>query len=285
MKRFLKKLLYVPKYEKTTDVPLARLLMPSVVAVVLCVVCLCGMTFAWFSARVSIPNQTLTAANYAITATVVAAGSGENVADVSVLQGSDGTYTLTAGQAYRVTLTNSGTATSGYCLVTLGDNKYCTGTITGTSYILNVTPGSNCAASFVGMWGTPDSSITKITDNTITEATAQSDPVAGADGNSITLPSEDGSESGDTATTPVNSEPVVTEPAVTEPQEGSSPASGESSGESEPSGGSESSTAPSTGDSEPPTEPPTEPSTEPPTEPPAGESGSDPYPSTEVSEA
>ena len=60
MKRWLKRIFYTPRHSKPTDENILRLLMPSAVGIALCMVCLAGSTWAWFSASVQTVAQNLT---------------------------------------------------------------------------------------------------------------------------------------------------------------------------------------------------------------------------------
>ena len=92
----------------------ARSLAPAVLCIVLCMVSLCGMTFAWFSASTGSTTQQIQSATYGITATVTQEG-----VEVSATEAQ--TYTLTAGKNYAFTLVQEEgtTASTGYCVVTL----------------------------------------------------------------------------------------------------------------------------------------------------------------------
>ncbi len=43
---------------------LVPLLLPSVLGIFICMICVCGMTWAWYSASIETPSQKLTAAYY-----------------------------------------------------------------------------------------------------------------------------------------------------------------------------------------------------------------------------
>ncbi|HBF14556.1 MAG TPA: hypothetical protein DDW30_02510 [Clostridiales bacterium] len=90
---------------------LTKILLPSVLSILLCLVLLCGMTWAWFTSTQSAPAATIMSATYNID---IVAKNGE-----TELSGQNGTYTLMAGVEYTVTLTASGTAKTGYCKMTL----------------------------------------------------------------------------------------------------------------------------------------------------------------------
>lgn len=118
MKRWthwIKSLFYTPKHTKTSDDNILRLLLPSIAGSLLCMVCLAGTTWAWFSASIQTAPQTITAANFAVTVSI------ENDKGQSV-EAQNGQYNLTAGVEYTVTLTAGGNAPSGgYCIVEGGE--------------------------------------------------------------------------------------------------------------------------------------------------------------------
>lgn len=73
MKRFVKNLFYIPRHEKPTDQNIARLLMPSVIGIIICMICLAGATWAWFSSDVQIKPQTIKAASFDVLVSISAA--------------------------------------------------------------------------------------------------------------------------------------------------------------------------------------------------------------------
>lgn len=111
MKSLLKSLLYIPKHTKSIDRNAVKLLMPSILGIAACVVCLIGMTWAWFSADVRTEPQTLRAANFDV---AVAVKEGETPVEPSA----DGSYRLEGTKSYTITLMADGSAQKGgYCIV------------------------------------------------------------------------------------------------------------------------------------------------------------------------
>ncbi len=105
-----------PKHTKPKNTDgLCHLLLPSVLSMVICCMCLIGSTLAWFQEGVQTGSQKLTSANYAVTAVV--AFDGEEIPE------DNGTYSLEAGKTYTVTLTAVGNATTGYCILKIGDQQ------------------------------------------------------------------------------------------------------------------------------------------------------------------
>ncbi len=116
---------------------LTALLLPSMLGIFACVVCLMGMTFAWFSDTQETQMQTIQAANYS--ASVSIDGKATNR-----------TTDLEIGK-HTVSITADGTATTGYFVIEYGDQKLHTaqvgkdGTISFTfeaneAVTLNITP-------------------------------------------------------------------------------------------------------------------------------------------------
>ena len=151
MKNWIKSAFYIPKHTKPTDTNILRLLLPSVLGVILCMVCLAGMTWAWFTASVQTKPHTIAAAHFDVTVSI-ADPSGKAVAESA-----DG-YHLSAGAAYTVTLTAAGSAEEygGYCVIKHGESSALytqqlmppDGKMTFTFQ-----PAANDAYTFTGVWG------------------------------------------------------------------------------------------------------------------------------------
>ena len=151
MKQWLKRIthtLYVPKHQKPTDDNILRLLMPSVVGIVICMVCLADSTWAWFSASFQTAPQTITAANFAVTVSI------ENDKGQSV-EAQNGQYNLTAGVEYTVTLTAGGNAPSGgYCIVEGGEKpQYTAQMLPEKELKFTLIPKETANYAFTAVWG------------------------------------------------------------------------------------------------------------------------------------
>lgn len=142
MKEWLKSIFYTAKHSKPTDENIMRLLLPSFLGIVLCMVCLAGSTWAWFSASISTSPQTIEAANFDIAVTV----NGKPVSSP---------VTLEAGQKYTVTLTATGNAPSGgYCEVKGGAVPLYTETILpDRSLTFTLIPEKDAVYTFTAIWG------------------------------------------------------------------------------------------------------------------------------------
>ena len=142
MKQWLKRIFYTPRHSKPTDENILRLLMPSAVGIALCMICLAGSTWAWFSASVQTAPQTIEAANFDIAVTV----NGKPVFSP---------VTLEAGQQYTVTLTAAGNAPSGgYCEVESGAvSLYTAALLPSQTLSFTLIPEQSAVYTFTAVWG------------------------------------------------------------------------------------------------------------------------------------
>ncbi len=110
----VRRFFYRGKYARRAEMDdgLSTMLIPAILSIFLCITCLAGGTFAWFTATQTVPAQTITAANFSVEVTVTAPNG------MPVLPDANGTYTLGTG-AYAITLKAEGTATKGYCIIDL----------------------------------------------------------------------------------------------------------------------------------------------------------------------
>ena len=182
------------KKEERKD-SIAPLLMPSILGICICLVCVCGMTWAWYTASVQTPTQKMTAAYYE--GTVEAVMGCEN----EINKTNDG-YTLTAGTTYTVILKANGSVKDcgGYCLIentSDGTKSYTQTIMPGDDIKVSFKPKTNGTYTFTGVWGSHPVGINE--DDIIRENTK---------------------DTTDTSTTDLNTPPVTddtTPPAPTDP--------------------------------------------------------------------
>ena len=115
MKSWIQAIFYTPKHEKPTDENIFRLLLPSLAGIALCIVCLAGATWAWFTASVTTSPQTITTAHYDVTVSIGGVA----------IPAENETYTLQSGEN-TVKLTATGNASTGYCKILIDDKTYYT---------------------------------------------------------------------------------------------------------------------------------------------------------------
>lgn len=111
-KSFWSDLFYVPKYEKVSDKAFLRIMLSSVFGILLCGICLAGLTWAWFTSSISSTANTITAADFSVQISI---NGSEALSD-------SGVYNLSGNST--VTVKAVGSATTGYCTVKLGSNTY-----------------------------------------------------------------------------------------------------------------------------------------------------------------
>ena len=112
-----------PIYHKLYDRPLPqkkdtalRVFTTPLLAILICLTCLSGLTFAWFTANTAQPTQSICTASFALSATV----QYQNAGMTETLTPSAGKFALTAETTYTISLSTTGsTASRGYGVLTL----------------------------------------------------------------------------------------------------------------------------------------------------------------------
>ncbi len=137
---------------------LTPLLMPSLLGMCICLMCVCGMTWAWHTASIETPTQKMTAAYYEVTVETVMNG------ETKIEPNTDGSYSLEANTTYTITLKAGGSVKEcgGYCLIENGDKTvtYYTQTFKPDETItieLRITQKGNY--TFTGVWGSIPSAV------------------------------------------------------------------------------------------------------------------------------
>lgn len=134
-KKLFSGLLYVPKHGKVSDKEFTRIMISSVLGIMLCVICLAGLTWAWFSGSVSSAANNITAASFNIQIDVKVKDTEKTVPHT--VENGIYSFSLENNKVYDVKITADGTATTGYCEVRLGKNVY------HTIQIFNISDESN----------------------------------------------------------------------------------------------------------------------------------------------
>ena len=239
--RLSRRLFYKPKHsEKTTsDCSIYRILAPSVIGIFICAICLCGASWAWFTASTTTGTTTIQSSSYKLLYQV-----GEDAAATELAE-ADNTYTLTSDTT-AITLKATGTAgATGYCSIKIGDETYYTEQIfVDGTFTFSIKAAAGTQIVLTPKWGTyshdatlhkddvitatgSQQSNTQAPDNTgtiepSTEPTAPTTPIA------PTTPSSTPAESKTTtpepsATTPTEPKPTDTEP-TSAPEDTTTPA-------------------------------------------------------------
>ncbi len=127
-----------------------RILFPSLLGIVLCAICLAGTTFAWFSATNTASTVPIRTATYNIS--IEATDSADSTV---VTANAKEAFSLRANEAYTLTFSATGTATEGYCTLTLTDGTHLqTEQIApGKSITLSITPEQDLTLTPEACWG------------------------------------------------------------------------------------------------------------------------------------
>lgn len=102
-----------------SDKAFSHLLFTSALGIVLCIVCLCSSTFAWFSDRAPSSGNEIKMADDCLLSVTVSL-NGTPLTDI------ENGVELKAGETYQVVLSLPGNTGSGYCLITAGGKTYYT---------------------------------------------------------------------------------------------------------------------------------------------------------------
>ena len=131
-----------PQEEKPAS--LTALLMPSLLGVAICLVCLCSLTWAWFTATQNSGVQPIQSATATVTASLNNTALGE--LKVGKTCSLNGTGTLT--------LHMEGDAQYAYVEIKVGDTEYHTDYLTADGYTITV---NESGAALTLCWGKQDS--------------------------------------------------------------------------------------------------------------------------------
>ena len=213
---------YRPKRIETKEQSdgLLHLLALSAVGLCACLICLCGVSWAWFTASTSTGTTQIQSSSYKLSYQI-----GSDTAELAEVK----TVTVPESGSCKITLSATGTAgATGYCGIKIGDETYYTEQIfvNGSAFIFTVKAAAGTEITLTPKWGTysHDATLhngdvitatgsrqnnTQAPDNTVTTEPS-TEPIAPT---APTTPSSTPKES--TTTTP---EPSATAPAATQPE-------------------------------------------------------------------
>ena len=150
--------LSVQKQQRLTDKAFNQSLAVSVLSIILCLVVLTGMTWAWFSGGINSSSNNISSANCKLEISIMNGSS--------VVSSVDGKYTLLKDTPYEIKITATGTANSAYCVVNVNGVDYYTSQIPTKQTNINGTTVPNyitftlqftadtTAVEFIPHWGT-----------------------------------------------------------------------------------------------------------------------------------
>ena len=152
------------KDEKITEKAFSQSLIISVISILLCIVMLCSLTYAWFTSETSSSSNTLKSGSFDLDVKIERIENDAVVEDVTgKITEQEGVWSGTLSQGkYRVTLTRSdGSTANGYCFVKIEDGeKQPTATIANVNtegvsaqFTFTVTAESDTAIELTPWWG------------------------------------------------------------------------------------------------------------------------------------
>ena len=105
--------------EKLSDKAFARLALTSILGILVCIICLCSTTYAWFTGSVQVDNNTFKAAD----ACLLSVSVYKDGAEKAIIDTENAT-TLECEGTYTVTLTLPKESASGYLVLTVDGQEY-----------------------------------------------------------------------------------------------------------------------------------------------------------------
>lgn len=156
MKKLYQRFLYVPKHAEVSVRVFKTRTALSVLTILTCCVMFCSATFAWFTSEQSAGVAPITTASYSLDITVDGGSIGTCDSKDTV------TYIcpLVKEDKHIFTITPTGTAETGYCVINGGDKTNSTEQINaGGSFTLTVVAAEGEAITFSANWGTYQSGL------------------------------------------------------------------------------------------------------------------------------
>ena len=146
--------------DKLTDEAFSRIMITSVLSILICIICLCSVTYAWFTMGVESGGNVVQAGRFVADVNVID-DAGEMVAVTVDASSGKTSCTLEAGKVYAVSLSVSedSTVASGHGILEMGGESYKTaGVYADSPLTFSLSTEDNADAvdvSFVFAWGIP----------------------------------------------------------------------------------------------------------------------------------
>lgn len=145
--------------EKISEKAFKQSITISIIGILLCMVALCSVTWAWFSTEISSSSSDIKSAYCDVTVSVMNEGS--------KLDPIDGKYSFAKDKAYKIHITATGSAETAYCILQIDGELYYTAQIpTHTAMNFTLQFGADTTeVEIIRCWGTssvPDANRTFI---------------------------------------------------------------------------------------------------------------------------
>lgn len=233
---------------------LLHMLAPSLLGLCLCAVCLCGASWAWFTATATTGTSTIQSATFQLGNVTLTPQESSTAPTYE-----NGKYTLEPGK-YTLTLQTSGTATTGYCRITVtpdGEGAetayyYTTNLKTDATAAFTINTGSKITVQIEAIWGdvanrAPAGTLMEDSTLTIGDFTSTGDAATPANGSSsdadAAAPAEDAapdaSDTADPAPSDASDTADASQPEADQPDSASGESQPSAEADSAPAGDSE----------------------------------------------
>lgn len=155
------------KGEAAAESSIWKMLLPSFLGIIVCTICLAGMTWAWFTSGVQ-SQSTISAKEYSLNETITV----QNAKSGAPEKSADGNYKLAGNTTYVVKLKPSVTPKSGgYCMLKItpeggSEAVYYTQALEASEFSFTISNGNKEATcQVIAAWGKPD--VSKTANNTL----------------------------------------------------------------------------------------------------------------------
>ena len=160
--------------DKLTDKAFSRLMLTSVLGILVCIVCLCSATWAWFSTDTSFDGNKVSSGEFNISVSVTDANS--TVTTLTENAVGETAYTFENEGIYTVTLkmTADTTVSKGFCRMSVGGDTYYTASINTDTDPFTFTvevKEAGVTVTFYPSWGYPSATELIEKDATLTLGT------------------------------------------------------------------------------------------------------------------
>lgn len=147
------------KGEAAAESSVWKMLLPSFLGIIVCTICLAGMTWAWFTSGVQ-SQSTISAKEYSLNETITV----QNAKSGALEKSADGNYTLAENTTYVVKLKPSVTPKNGgYCMLKItpaggSEAVYYTQALEAeTEFSFTISNGNKkVTCQLIAAWGVPD---------------------------------------------------------------------------------------------------------------------------------
>ena len=141
--------IYISDKTKLTEKAFKQSITISIIGILLCMVALCSVTWAWFSTEISSSPSDIRSAYCDVTVSV----ANEN----NILDPVDGKYNFVKNKAYRILITATGNAETAYCILNVDGTNYYTAQIPigeSIAFTVQFNNAETTEVEIIKCWGT-----------------------------------------------------------------------------------------------------------------------------------